>query len=152
VKESSFQLTRFKRKQINRGSGNRQEKGLCHEISSSVFSHPTTFSGPSAIGYRLFEYTVDSNSPMYSLTLPAISQRCIIDTTQHWLPVNKFFFKLHDWAIGQDIRNNRTVSGHWHRSLLVRGVTIQKGFHPWIRGQDGVVWWKKPEFENLVTE
>jgi hypothetical protein len=26
---------------------------------------------------------------------------------------------------------------------------MQKGFNPWLKGPDRVVWWKKPEVENL---
>jgi hypothetical protein len=28
---------------------------------------------------------------------------------------------------------------------------LEKGFNPCIRGQGGVVWWKKPEVENLMS-
>jgi hypothetical protein len=39
------------------------------------------------------------------------------------------------------------------KSLMSRRIRsrIQKGLSPWIRGQGIIVWWKKPEVENLVT-
>jgi hypothetical protein len=50
---------------------------------------------------------------------------------------------------------------HWHRSSQNRRFLsrissripshMQKGFNPCIRGLGEVVWWKKPEVENLVT-
>jgi hypothetical protein len=49
----------------------------------------------------------------------------------------------------------------WHRkhyfcvrkSSISRRIRsrIQKGFSPWIRGPEGIVWWKNPKVENLVT-
>jgi hypothetical protein len=50
---------------------------------------------------------------------------------------------------------------HWHRShdfcvrksIISRRIRsrIQKDFSPWIRGPGGIIWWKKPRVENLVT-
>jgi hypothetical protein len=50
---------------------------------------------------------------------------------------------------------------HWHRmhefcvrkSIISRRIRsrIKKGFSQWIRGPGGIVWWKKPKVENLVT-
>jgi hypothetical protein len=39
------------------------------------------------------------------------------------------------------------------KSIISRQIRsrIIKGFSPWVRGPGGIVWWKKPGFENLVT-
>jgi hypothetical protein len=43
---------------------------------------------------------------------------------------------------------NRRLQSRFSRRILIH---IEKGFNPCIRGLGGVVWWKKPEVENLVS-
>jgi hypothetical protein len=62
---------------------------------------------------------------------------------------------------GLPIKKFSCMRCHWHRmhdfcvrkSIITRRIRsrIQKGFSPWIRGPGGIVWWKKPRVENLVT-
>jgi hypothetical protein len=54
-----------------------------------------------------------------------------------------------------------SMRGQWHcmhdfcvrKSIISRRIQnrISKDFSPWIRGPGGIVWWKNPEVENLVT-
>jgi hypothetical protein len=43
---------------------------------------------------------------------------------------------------------NRRLQSLFPRRILIH---IEKGFKPCLRGLGGVVWWKKPEVENLVS-
>jgi hypothetical protein len=43
---------------------------------------------------------------------------------------------------------NRRLQSHFSRRILIH---IEKGFTPCIRDLGGVVWWKNPEVENLVS-
>jgi hypothetical protein len=62
---------------------------------------------------------------------------------------------------GLPYKNFSCMRCHWHRmhdfcvrkSIISRRIRnrIQKFFSPWIRGPGGIVWWKKPRVENLVT-
>jgi hypothetical protein len=59
-------------------------------------------------------------------------------------------FTYKKWGLTRDrfLSQRSQWQSRFSRRILIH---IEKGFTPCLRGLGGVVWWKKPEVENLVS-
>jgi hypothetical protein len=71
------------------------------------------------------------NDSAVQVTAKSMTPLCMSQRS-HWLNCDK----------------SRRLQSRFSRRILIH---VEKGFNPCLRGLRGVVWWKKPEVENLVS-
>jgi hypothetical protein len=148
---------------------------LCYAQRIQLFNFVKISAQHSIVNYTAVTCTAVSTTPLWHVYDTAVPLDLIFEML--WLifkgiSIKKgtyaicpplyllLYFHPKIWGLAKDCF--RTLWCHCHRcsknrrfrsqiSLLVRSH-IQKGFNQCIKGLGGVVWWKKPEVENLVSE